>query len=113
MSSMVTATYPPKSTKYNQGEGLLGHTAKRSEKKNKTESIRSGGEDKMGESCVDPNGKEWVGRDERTWRSSLIGQLKQSSNLQLGGKAKERVCGQAGRKEPSEDRKERVVNQIT
>jgi len=32
MSSMVTATYPPKSTKYN-GEGLVGHTAKRGERK--------------------------------------------------------------------------------
>jgi hypothetical protein len=29
---MVTATHPPKSTKYNQG-GLMGHTTKESEKK--------------------------------------------------------------------------------
>lgn len=26
---MVTATYPPKSTEYNQGEGLMGHTMKK------------------------------------------------------------------------------------
>jgi len=30
---MVTATYPPKSTKYNVGEGLMGHTTKGNEGK--------------------------------------------------------------------------------
>ena len=38
-SSMIIVTHPPKSTKYNQGEGLLGHTTKGRGKRNKKERV--------------------------------------------------------------------------
>jgi len=57
---MVTATYPPKSTKYNQGKGLMGHNERRREKQ-KGGRCRVGKGDKI----VDPYGKEWSAEGKR------------------------------------------------
>jgi len=57
---MVIVTYPPKSTKYNQGDGT------HNENKNKRETDREYSRETRWESCVDPDGKEWVDREEKS-----------------------------------------------
>jgi hypothetical protein len=57
-SSIVTATYPPTSTKYNQGKGPMGHSGRRRENK-KEGKCRAG----RGDKTVDPYGEEGRGNE--------------------------------------------------
>lgn len=62
---MIIVTFPPKSTEYNQGEGLMGHTTKGGNKIKRECTIGRG--DEMGDILTEKD----KGKRARGW--SLIG----------------------------------------
>jgi len=68
----------------------------------------------MGKGCMDPGGKEWVDRKRvGDVHSSTHGSIRIDFKPTIGSGDQKNERGRTGRKEPSENRKERGINQIT
>lgn len=65
----------------------------------------------MGERCVEPAGKEWI--DQGEGAAKTVTHVSIRTEFKPTTWCADRGCSRTGRREPVENKKERVVDQIT